>query len=170
MRHYEVVFLVHPDQSDQVNSMIDRYREIIESFDGDNKGVVHRVEDWGRRQLAYCMKKLRKAHYVLMNIECSDLTLKELTRVFKFNDAVIRNLILRRDSAITEASVILKAKRATEQKQRAAEAYTVRQQAVSASNSDEKLAEVPEVPAEKVVVAETSQTTEEVAADADAQE
>ena len=118
MRHYEVVFLVHPDQSNQVHSMIDRYRGIVENFDSDSKGIVHRVEDWGRRQLSYCMKKIRKAHYVLMNIECSSAALRELNRSFKFNDAVIHNLILNRNNAITEASQIWKAKRSNEQKPR----------------------------------------------------
>ncbi|MCP4310749.1 MAG: 30S ribosomal protein S6, partial [Bacteroidetes bacterium] len=88
MRHYEIVFLVHPDQSEQVSAMIERYRSMIESADGR----IHRLEDWGRRQLAYPISKIHKAHYVLMNIECSQETLDELGSAFKFNDAVLRNL------------------------------------------------------------------------------
>ncbi len=103
MRHYEIVFLVHPDQSEQVPAMVDRYsRAIIE-----NGGKVHRLEDWGRRQLAYPINKIHKAHYVLMNIECNNETLDELTENFRYNDAVIRNMVIRRDEAITEASIML---------------------------------------------------------------
>ena len=106
MRHYEIVFLVHPDQSEQVPAMIDRYRSMIESA----KGAIHRLEDWGRRQLAYPINKVHKAHYVLMNVECSDEVLAELENAFRFNDAVIRKLILRRDEAITEQSPLAKSK------------------------------------------------------------
>ncbi len=104
MRHYEIVFLVHPDQSEQVPAMIDRYRASIEG----NGGQIHRLEDWGRRQLAYPIQKIHKAHYVLMNVECNQETLDELTSAFRFNDAVIRNLVIRRDNAITEASPLAK--------------------------------------------------------------
>lgn len=104
MRHYEIVFLVHPDQSEQVPAMIERYRGIIESHDG----VIHRLEDWGRRQLAYPINKIYKAHYTLMNIECDQLALDELTSAFKFNDAVIRHMVLLREEAITEASHLIK--------------------------------------------------------------
>ena len=104
MRHYEIVFLVHPDQSEQVPAMLDRYRSTIEG----NSGKIHRLEDWGRRQLAYPIQKVHKAHYVLMNIECDQDTLDELTSGFRFNDAVIRNLVIRRDNAITEASPLVK--------------------------------------------------------------
>lgn len=100
MRHYEIVFLVHPDQSEQVPAMIDRYRKLIE----DAKGTIHRLEDWGRRQLAYQIQKIHKAHYVMMNIECDQATLDELENGFRFNDAVIRNLVIRRKAAITEPS------------------------------------------------------------------
>jgi small subunit ribosomal protein S6 len=100
MRHYEVVFLVHPDQSEQVPAMIERYRAGIES----KGGTIHRLEDWGRRQLAYPINKIHKAHYVLMNIECDNEALSELESAFRFNDAVIRNMIIRRDQAITEVS------------------------------------------------------------------
>ena len=106
MRHYEVVFLVHPDQSEQVAGMIDRYRNMIES----NDGKIHRLEDWGRRQLAYPINKIYKAHYVLMNIECNQDVRDELESAFRFNDAVIRNLIMKRDEAITEMSLLAKEK------------------------------------------------------------
>ncbi|MEE4252291.1 MAG: 30S ribosomal protein S6 [Alcanivoracaceae bacterium] len=104
MRHYEVVFLVHPDQSEQVPAMIERYTTLIK----DGKGTIHRLEDWGRRQLAYPINKIHKAHYVLMNIECDGETLKELENAFRFNDAVIRNLVMRQDKALTEASPLAK--------------------------------------------------------------
>ena len=105
MRHYEIVFLVHPDQSEQVPAMLERYQALIKKT-----GQVHRIEDWGRRQLAYTINKLHKAHYILMNIECDQATLDELKTSFKFNDAVVRNLILHCDTAITEASAMLKDK------------------------------------------------------------
>ncbi len=104
MRHYEVVFLVHPDQSEQVPAMVARYRAIIES----QNGTIHRLEDWGRRQLAYPINKVHKAHYVLMNIECGGEALQELESAFRFNDAVIRNLIVTQKRAITEASPLAK--------------------------------------------------------------
>lgn len=104
MRHYEVVFMVHPDQSDQVSGMIERYRSLIET-DG---GRIHRLEDWGRRQLAYPIQKLHKAHYVLMNIESSAAALEELESAFRYNDAVLRNMIIKCDSAVTEASPLVK--------------------------------------------------------------
>jgi small subunit ribosomal protein S6 len=104
MRHYEIVFLVHPDQSEQVPAMIERYRGIIES----NDGVVHRQEDWGRRQLAYPINKIYKAHYTLLNIECGQTALDELSSAFKFNDAVIRHMVLLQDGPITEASMLIK--------------------------------------------------------------
>ena len=100
MRHYEIVFLVHPDQSEQVPAMIERYRSTIES----KGGVIHRLEDWGRRQLEYPINKVHKAHYVLMNIEVDKGTLDEITSAFRFNDAVIRNLVVKQEAAITEPS------------------------------------------------------------------
>ena len=106
MRHYEVLFMVHPDQSEQVPAMIERYRAIVES----KEGIVHRLEDWGRRQLAYPINKLHKAHYVLMNIESTQEALDELTNAFRFNDAVIRHLVLNEDEAVTEASCLMKEK------------------------------------------------------------
>jgi len=100
MRHYEIVFMVHPDQSAQVPAMLERYRGLIESA----SGTIHRLEDWGRRQLAYPINKIHKAHYVLMNIECDQATLDELESGFRFNDAVLRSLTVRREGAITETS------------------------------------------------------------------
>jgi small subunit ribosomal protein S6 len=104
MRHYEIVFLVHPDQSEQVPAMVERYRATIEAAGGK----IHRLEDWGRRQLAYPIQKVLKAHYVLMNIECGQDVLDELTSAFRFNDAVLRNLVIARDEAVTEPSPLLK--------------------------------------------------------------
>ena len=112
MRHYEVVFLVHPDQSEQVPAMIERYKALIE---GDN-GKIHRLEDWGRRQLAYPIANLAKAHYVMLNIEVSQNALNELETGFRFNDAVLRHLVVRRDEADLEPSFILKSKEKDEQK------------------------------------------------------
>ena len=106
MRHYEIVFLVHPDQSEQVPAMIERYKALIE---GD-KGKIHRLEDWGRRQLAYPINNLAKAHYVLMNIECGEKVLAELQSGFRFNDAVLRHLILSKEGPVTDQSFILKNK------------------------------------------------------------
>ncbi len=104
MRHYEVVFLVHPDQSEQVPAMIERYRSMIESA----QGKIHRLEDWGRRQLAYPLNKVHKAHYVLMNIECALETLRELESAFRFNDAVLRSLVISRKRAVTNPSPLAK--------------------------------------------------------------
>lgn len=112
MRHYEIVFLVHPDQSEQVPAMIERYRSIIESADGR----IHRLEDWGRRQMAYPINKVHKAHYVLMNIECSREVLEELTNAFRFNDAVLRNLVVNRKGPDTEPSPMAKAREEREER------------------------------------------------------
>jgi len=106
MRHYEVVFLVHPDQSEQVPAMIERYSNLI----SQHKGKIHRLEDWGRRPLAYPINKVMKAHYVLMNIECAQPTIDELSDNFRYNDAVIRNMVLKVDRAITEPSAVSKEK------------------------------------------------------------
>jgi len=106
MRHYEIVFMVHPDQSDQVQAMVDRYRAMIE----EDGGKIHRLEDWGRRQLAYPINKVHKAHYVLMNVECSQAVLEEMQSAFRFNDAVIRNLIIQRDGPETEPSPLIRSR------------------------------------------------------------
>ena len=105
MRHYEIVFLVHPDQSEQVPAMIDRYKGMIAA----GEGRVHRLEDWGRRQLAYPIAKVHKAHYILMNIECDQKTLDDLTGAFRFSDAVLRRLVVNMDAAVTEPSPMAKA-------------------------------------------------------------
>ena len=104
MRHYEVVLIVHPDQSDQVVGMVERYIKLVQ----DNNGVIHRLEDWGRRQLAYPINKIHKAHYVLFNIETDGETLAELEELFRYNDAIIRSLVMRRDEAVTEESQLAK--------------------------------------------------------------
>jgi small subunit ribosomal protein S6 len=106
LRHYEIVFLVHPDQSEQVPGMLERYRQLVES----KGGAVHRSEDWGRLQLAYTIDKLHKAHYLLLNLECDAETLEELESIFRFNDAILRHLTIKRSEAITEPSIMLKRK------------------------------------------------------------
>jgi len=130
MRHYEIIFLVHPDQSEQVPAMLERYRGTIES----NGGSIHRLEDWGRRQLAYPIQKLHKAHYILMNIECDASTLEELTSAFRFNDAVIRNMVVKMKEADTEPSFMAKAR---EEK----ESRSYRDDSSSDSDSDKDVIE-----------------------------
>lgn len=103
MRHYEIVFIVHPDQSEQVSAMIERYRGIVIA----KNGIIHRTEDWGRRQLAYLIQKVHKAHYALMNIECDQETLNELEHAFKFSDAILRHLTIRMDGPVTEPSPMM---------------------------------------------------------------
>lgn len=104
MRHYEIIFIVHPDQSEQVPAMIERYRALVTAKDG----VIHRLEDWGRRQLAYPIQKIHKAHYVLMNIECNQEVLDEIEHAFKFNDAVLRHLTIKTKSAVTTPSAMMR--------------------------------------------------------------
>jgi len=154
VRHYEVVFMVHPDQSEQVPGMIERYSNVI-TKDG---GTVHRLEDWGRRQLAYHINKIHKAHYVLMNVEASNEAMEELTTTFRYNDAVIRNLVIRRDEPVLEESLIMKSER--EDKERKAR-YQERQdndarraaadaaEAPAEENAPEPVAEAPEVDTEE---------------------
>ena len=117
MRHYEIVFLVHPDQSEQVPAMVDRYKSSIETAGGS----IHRHEDWGRRLLAYPIQKIHKAHYVMLNVECAQESLDELTSTFRYNDAVIRHMVIRRKKAITEPSLM--AKRDEPERAPAAPAY-----------------------------------------------
>jgi small subunit ribosomal protein S6 len=147
MRHYEICFLVHPDQSEQVPAMLERYRSMIE----EKGGSIHRLEDWGRRQLAYPVIKLHKAHYVLMNIECDNETLAELESLFRFNDAVLRHLTIRRQEALTEQSEMLKAK---EEKDRSSRDHADRRRASSGSQERDS-EEEDEAPAESEEVAET---------------
>ena len=146
MRHYEVVFMVHPDQSEQVPAMIERYRSLIEGA----SGTIHRLEDWGRRQLAYPINKIHKAHYVLMNIECDGNTLGELESAFRFNDAVIRNMIIKCKGAVTEASPLIK----TQEEREAAPV-----EAETPSTAEKTPEETPEVEAESSTEAETSEET-----------
>ena len=130
MRHYEIVFLVHPDQSEQVPAMVDRYRGMIEK----DAGKVHRFEDWGRRQLAFQIGGVHKAHYVLMNIECDRPTLDELENVFRFNDAVIRSMVLRRKKAVTETSPMMQEVEQERERERAT-AAAAQSSARSSDNS-----------------------------------
>jgi len=140
MRHYEIVFMVHPDQSEQVPGMIERYTTAIQK-DG---GQVHRLEDWGRRQLAYPINKIHKAHYVLMNVEASNDAMEELTTTFRYNDAVIRNLVIRTDEPVTEESFIMKAEKENrerksryEERQASEAAATARAQASEDDSDDD---------------------------------
>jgi small subunit ribosomal protein S6 len=118
MRHYEIVFIVHPDQSEQVPAMVERYKGVI----GARQGVVHRLEDWGRRQLAFPLEKIHKAHYVLMNIECDSETVNELEHSFKFSDAVLRHLIVKMTRAVTTPSPMMKEEKAKSLMERGGEA------------------------------------------------
>ena len=163
MRHYEVVFLVHPDQSEQVPSMIERYSQLVT----ESEGKVHRLEDWGRRQLAYPINKIHKAHYILMNIECSGDVLDELTTLFRFNDAVLRNLIIKCKDAITEESFILKSER--EGKERRARAEQKRQlEAESAAETSDMSEEHNDESASKDLSADIDSTGVEMDEDSDA--
>jgi len=158
MRHYEIVFLVHPDQSDQVPGMIERYSEIITKADG----TIHRLEDWGRRQLAYPINKVHKAHYVLINAECGFEPIEELEDAFRFNDAVIRTMVIRVKAAVTEASPLVKLKEERKESPRRTE------QATEASTAEPATKEVSEeAPAvEETPVAEEA-SAEEASEDAD---
>lgn len=150
MRHYEIVFMVHPDQSEQVPGMIERYSATIQK-DG---GKIHRLEDWGRRQLAYHINKIHKAHYVLMNVEASNDAMDELTTTFRFNDAIIRNLVIRRDDPVTEESIIMKQEK--EQRERKSR-YEERQAAQTAAPAPEPAAEPEPAPEPAPAPAEASQ-------------
>jgi small subunit ribosomal protein S6 len=119
MKHYEIVFLVHPDQSEQVPGMIDRYKSLVES----KGGCIHRLEDWGRRQLSYPINKVHKAHYVLVNVECDSAVVQELESVFRFNDAIIRYLITLQKKAYTEPSPLVKGKEEKTAAQRTEDGY-----------------------------------------------
>lgn len=138
MRHYEIVFMVHPDQSEQVGGMIERYTKMIK----DAGGAVHRLEDWGRRQLSYTINKIHKAHYVLMNIECGQDVLDELTSIFRYNDAIIRNLVIGRDEAVSEMSHIQKSENENrERKARASQRVRAEESAEGGSDGGEEEAE-----------------------------
>lgn len=154
MRHYEICFLVHPDQSEQVPAMLERYRALVEG----NNGAIHRLEDWGRRQLAFPIAKLHKAHYVLMNIECDSATLSELEGIFRFNDAVLRHLTVSRGEAIVEQSLMMKAK---EEKDRSGRGYEGRKD--GGSDKAESKPAKPEAPAEAAASDEGEDKSEETA-------
>jgi len=173
VRHYEIVFMVHPDQSEQVPGMIERYTNVI-TKDG---GQVHRLEDWGRRQLAYHINKIHKAHYVLMNVEASNEAMEELTTTFRYNDAVIRNLVIRLDDAVTEESLIMKSekedreRKSRYQERQAAEAKAEEEAAeAEADYSDD--ADAAEEVAEEAdeETAEAAEAEDAPAADEDAEE
>jgi len=134
MRHYEVVFMVHPDQSEQVPGMIERYSQLITK----EGGSIHRLEDWGRRQLAYPINKIHKAHYVLMNIEANDTVMAELDSSFRYNDAVLRNLVIRMDEAVSEESLIMKGEKESRERRerRPAREEAVVEADVSADDAD----------------------------------
>lgn len=134
MRHYEIVFLVHPDQSEQVPGMIERYTNLITQ----GGGVIHRSEDWGRRQLAYPINKIHKAHYILMNVECNLETLQEIETAFKFNDAVLRNLIMKRKQADTEESPLMKLERESKEKKERDDTSAQRSEPKVAATSDDE--------------------------------
>jgi small subunit ribosomal protein S6 len=146
VRHYEIVFLVHPDQSDQVPTMIEKYKATVEA-DG---GTVHRQEDWGRRQLAYPINKIHKAHYVLMNVECTATALEELETAFRFNDAVIRNMVMRTKAAITDASPLARSKEDESRDRRPAPAAAP---APAEEKAEAPKAEAAEAPAAEVAAA-----------------
>jgi len=143
MRHYEIVFLVHPDQSEQVPAMVERYTSTIEG----TGGAIHRFEDWGRRHLAYPINDVHKAHYILMNVECTQEALEELTTNFRYNDAVLRNLVIRRDEAVTEMSPV-KAAESREDRRRS-------------DRDDRRAAQSEEETTEEVVAEEAASEDEE---------
>lgn len=154
MRHYEVVFLVHPDQSEQVPAMVERYKGIITKEGGN----VHRFEDWGRRQLAYPIQKLHKAHYILMNIECGTAELEELQSAFRFNDAVLRNMVISRDEAITDKSFLAEDESEKKVKRRPADETTAAPAVASeASAAESSENQVEEVVAESSVAASSAE-------------
>jgi len=172
MRHYEVVFLVHPDQSEQVPGMIEKYSQLITESDGK----VHRLEDWGRRQLAYPINKIHKAHYVLMNVECGQEILDELSTLFRYNDAVLRNLVIKMKEAVTGESLILKQERElkerkvrSEQRRKAEEAAAVEQAEKRRKESEEASDKEPEAAEAKPeeAVAESEGDVEAVEAKAE---
>ncbi|ALO45328.1 30S ribosomal protein S6 [Pseudohongiella spirulinae] len=141
MRHYEIVFVVHPDQSDQVPAMVERYTQMIT----ESGGKIHRQEDWGRRQLAYPINKIHKAHYILLNVECGQEVLDEIVTLFRYNDAILRNLVIKTDGPVTEESLILKGERESrerraraEQKRRIEEEAAAREAAESDDSDDDE--------------------------------
>jgi len=159
MRHYEIIFLVHPDQSENVGAMVERYRKHVE----DAKGTIHRIEDWGRRQLAYPIEKIHKAHYVLMNIECDQASIDELKSMFKFSDAVIRNLVIRKSKAVIDPSPLARSgEEARESELREARELEVAAREVSDGVDDAASAEASESVASGASIAESSAESKEV--------
>ena len=162
MRHYEIVFMVHPDQSEQVPGMIERYSNVITKYGGQ----MHRLEDWGRRQLAYHINKIHKAHYVMMNVEATNEAMEELTTTFRYNDAVIRNLVIRRDEAVTEESLIMKSeKEDRERKSRYQERQAAEAKAEVVQEAESVEADAADESAEEVE-AEVAPTTDDSAEEA----
>ena len=139
MRHYEIVYLVHPDQSEQVGAMADRYKGVIEQ----GGGTVHRYEDWGRRQLAYPINKIHKAHYIMMNVEVNQETLDEIENLFRFNDAIIRNLVLKARGAETEPSIMMKEVEAERQRDEERDAARASESKAAEETKAEKAEEAP---------------------------
>jgi small subunit ribosomal protein S6 len=156
MRHFEMVFIVHPDQSEQVSAMIERYRNLVS---GGN-GTVHRVEDWGRRQLVYPIQKVHKAHYVLMNVECDQVVLDELEHAFKFNDAVLRHLTVRMTRAVSEPSPMMKEEKSRQIVGQAAQTNT----APAAPSAAKPAAATPETPKQTASTPAPATATTEPAA------
>ncbi|NNC64356.1 MAG: 30S ribosomal protein S6 [Gammaproteobacteria bacterium] len=169
MRHYEVVFLVHPDQSEQVPAMLERYRSMIEAADG----IVHRQEDWGRRQLAHPVNKVHKAHYLMVNVECPQETLNELVGAFRFSDAVLRHLVIKRDKAITEPSPMARAQEEEKAKEAQAAAAEAERSKRAERPPKEEAApekEEPEKPATEAAEGEEAEAKEAAAEEAAAEE
>ena len=157
MRHYEIVFLVHPDQSEQVPGMVERYSASVAA----GNGTVHRMEDWGRRQLAYPINKIHKAHYILMNVECTQEVLDELNATFRYNDAILRSMVIRRDEAVTAESPIMKQENAEKADKEARE----RRNAAKAKADEAKAAEEAAAKAAAAEAAPAEEATAEAAAD-----
>lgn len=156
MRHYEIVFLVHPDQSDQVPAMVERYTQLVT----ESGGKVHRQEDWGRRQLAYPINKIHKAHYILMNVESGHEVIDEITTLFRYNDAILRNLVIKTDEAVTEESLILQGERESrERRARIDQKRKAEEEAAARADERRKAAE-----AEKAAEEEGAGEAEEAAA------
>jgi small subunit ribosomal protein S6 len=162
VRHYEIVFLVHPDQSEQVPAMVERYQGIVT----DSGGTVHRTEDWGRRQLAHPINKVHKAHYVLMNVECEQRPLDDIKGAFRFNDAVLRNLVIARDEAVTEASPMAVAVAEEKAKEKEAQQRREAKAAAESAMREKKAAEEP-VEEEASETEEAAPETEEAAPEAE---
>jgi small subunit ribosomal protein S6 len=171
MRHYEIVFLVHPDQSEQVPAMVEKYQGMVT----ESGGTIHRSEDWGRRQLAHPINKIHKAHYALLNVECDFPVIEEIKTAFKFNDAVLRNLVIVRDDAVVEASPMAvavaeeKAKEKEAQQRRDAKAVSeaaMRTEAAAKEAADAEAADAAPEQAEEAAVEAAPEPAEEVAAEA----